>query len=340
MISFFPAPYPDELWYSVICRYHIRSGSLTVEHTIQDLYKAHHLNFSIELCGDIQPQSTPFSRFLSQKEIVMEHTLFPYYTRFFPTNRKRSAYMLTLNGNRHVGQHIGIYQSSSMDARRLRYCPQCFSEDIATYGEPYWHRLHQIPGIAVCPRHGCWLADTEITLTGHRHNLLFPALPDCHLLPTPDTTPTAAQIAFAALMQDALTASYDFCDGNGYRAIIKQALRNRGYASVTGGRIYATRIAEAVSAFYGNAFECVDSKEIYGVASSNRTASVRKILQLACFLGLSLPDLLAPPPADNTLAEIREMYQQGISMYHIAQLYGMDAKTVARWVKTEGHHRP
>ncbi|MFR4340295.1 MAG: hypothetical protein ACLT3F_05975 [Gemmiger formicilis] len=30
------------------------------------------------------------------------------------------------------------------------------------------------PRIAVCPRHGCWLADTEITLTGHRHNLLFP----------------------------------------------------------------------------------------------------------------------------------------------------------------------
>lgn len=118
--------------------------------------------------------------------------------------------MLALNGNRHAGQHIGIYQSSSMDARRLRYCPQCFDEDIATYGEPYWHRLHQIPGIAVCPRHGCWLADTEITLTGHRHNLLFPAMPDCHLLPTPDTTPTAAQRTFATLMQKALTAPYDF----------------------------------------------------------------------------------------------------------------------------------
>lgn len=134
-------------------------------------------------------------------------------------------------------------------------------------------------------------------------------------------------------MQDALTAPYDFCDSSGYRAIIKRALRNRGYASVTGGRIYAARIAEAVNAFYGNNVESVDSKEVYGVASSNRTVSVRKILQLACFLGLSLSDLLSPPPEDNTLAEIREMYQQGISMYHIAQLYGTDRKTIARWVK-------
>ena len=100
-----------------------------------------------------------------------------------------------------------------------------------------------------------------------------------------------------------MTAPYDFCDGGGYRAIIKRALRNRGYASVTGGRIYAARIAEAVNAFYGGNFESVDSNEIYGVASNSRTVSVRKILQLACFLNLSLSDLLAPPSEDNTLAE-------------------------------------
>lgn len=255
MIPFFPAPYPDELWYSVICRYHIRSGNPSVKYSIRELYGTNHINVPVELCGALSPllEAIP-TKALTTKDIIMQHTLYPYYTRFFSTNRKKSAYMLALNGNRHAGQHIGIYQSSSMDARRLRYCPECFDEDIAAYGEPYWHRLHQIPGIAVCPRHGCWLADTEVTLTGHRHNLLFPALPDCHLLPTPDTTPTAAQKTFAALMQDALTAPYDFHGGGGYRAIIKRALRNRGYASVTGGRIYAARIAEVVNAFYGGNF--------------------------------------------------------------------------------------
>lgn len=229
------------------------------DYSIRELYGTNHINVPVELCGALSSllEAIP-AKALTAKDIIMQHTLYPYYTRFFSNNRKKSAYMLALNGNRHAGQHIGIYQSSSMDARRLRYCPQCFDEDIVTYGEPYWHRLHQIPGIAVCPRHGCWLADTEITLTGHRHNLLFPALPDCHLLPTPDTTPTTAQKTYAALMQDALTAPYDFCDSSGYRAIIKRALRNRGYASVTGGRIYAARIAEAVNAFYGNNVESVD----------------------------------------------------------------------------------
>ena len=131
MISFFPMPYPDELWYSVICRYHIRSGNPSFKYSIRELYGANHINVPVELCGALSPllDALP-TKDLTAKDIIMQHTLYPYYTRFFSINRKKSAYMLALNGNRHAGQHIGIYQSSSMDARRLRYCPQCFYEDI------------------------------------------------------------------------------------------------------------------------------------------------------------------------------------------------------------------
>ena len=38
MISFFPSPYPDELWYSVICRYHVHSGNYCAKHTMRQLY--------------------------------------------------------------------------------------------------------------------------------------------------------------------------------------------------------------------------------------------------------------------------------------------------------------
>ena len=58
------------------------------------------------------------------------------------------------------------------------------------------------------------------------------------------------------------------------------------------------------------------------------------VLQLAVLLRLTLYDLLhAPDAVLDYKAEMKEMYQSGASMYHIAQLYGTDAKTVARWVK-------
>jgi len=59
------------------------------------------------------------------------------------------------------------------------------------------------------------------------------------------------------------------------------------------------------------------------------------VLQLAVLLGLSLNDLLhAPDAVPDYKAEMKAMYQSGASMYHIAQLYGIDAKTVARWIKS------
>ena len=40
MIAQFPTPYPDELLYSQICRYHIRSGNYCATFTVDDIY--HH----------------------------------------------------------------------------------------------------------------------------------------------------------------------------------------------------------------------------------------------------------------------------------------------------------
>lgn len=38
MLTYFPSPYPDEWWYSVLCRYHVRSGHSKYATTISELY--------------------------------------------------------------------------------------------------------------------------------------------------------------------------------------------------------------------------------------------------------------------------------------------------------------
>ena len=53
MISFFPSPYPDELWYSVICRYHVHSGNYCAKHTLRQLYGDNFCAPSLMLCGPI-----------------------------------------------------------------------------------------------------------------------------------------------------------------------------------------------------------------------------------------------------------------------------------------------
>lgn len=91
MIPFFPAPYPDELWYSVICRYHIRSGNPSVKYSIRELYGANHINVPVELCGALSSllEAIP-AKALTAKDIIMQHTLYPYIHASFPTTAKKA----------------------------------------------------------------------------------------------------------------------------------------------------------------------------------------------------------------------------------------------------------
>lgn len=142
-------------------------------------------------------------------------------------------------------------------------------------------------------------------------------------------------LALDSLLHDTLDSSFDYRDGSVYHAVLDCALRSRGWRSLTGGRTYATKIETALLSLYGNYIPTADisAKQLHATLCSKSVAP-RYVLQLAVLLGLSLHDLLHTPDAmTDYKAELKAMYQSGASMYHIAQLYGMDAKTVARWVK-------
>lgn len=41
----------------------------------------------------------------------------------------------------------------------LRICPECMKEDVSKYGTAYYHRIHHIPSVSICPYHGCGLIE-------------------------------------------------------------------------------------------------------------------------------------------------------------------------------------
>lgn len=47
-----------------------------------------------------------------------------------------------------------MHVSQVHEPKYLQSCPQCRIRDVKEFGEAYWHRIHQIPGISVCPSHG------------------------------------------------------------------------------------------------------------------------------------------------------------------------------------------
>lgn len=336
MISFFPTPYPDELWYSVICRYHIRSGNPCVKYTLQQLYGEHCYNASLMLCGPVQHILAQLpDKLLTAKQIILEHTLYPYYARFFSASRKRAAHGYVQSGDPRAVHRLGIYQSGFTHPV-MRYCPVCFAEDIVQYGEPYWHRLHQLPDMQICPKHHSWLVDTDVLYESSRQlSLCLPALQMQLAAPSGIPIPEPL-LALSTAIQDALTSPFNMASGDTYRTVFDQKLRDCGFRSLTGGRTYAGKIETALLSFYGSSISVDDisAKQLHATLSQ-KNVSTRHILELATFWGLSMHDLLSPSlKSHDYKVEMQEMYTAGTSMYTIAKLYGVDAKTVARWVKS------
>ncbi|MCB0190755.1 MAG: TniQ family protein [Anaerolineae bacterium] len=153
MIGHFPHPYPEELFYSVCARYSEQMQYPTKIAVCDALFGVPNLN----VIADFPTRLKPFSRNLlpghtlkDMRQIVRYHSQFPYYAPFLPVRRRVPILSIM-----HVGPKSGSRLLGSRIPRlnRLKFCPECVNADRIDYGECFWRRVHQIPGIKICPTH-------------------------------------------------------------------------------------------------------------------------------------------------------------------------------------------
>lgn len=175
MIAFFPEIYPDELLYSQIARYHSRSGYASYVYTVSDIYqngKLVHPNVDF-----VNKYTTDAMKWITKNDtwenIAFKHTMYPAYIRFLPKQRRIDAVngILSCEGNWKNLMCLPLLN----EQRYIRYCPECAKEDRENYGETYWHRTHQIPRIRVCPKHRCFLENSEIPVSSKSSPGLYDA---------------------------------------------------------------------------------------------------------------------------------------------------------------------
>ena len=72
----------------------------------------------------------------------------------------------------------------------LRFCPACLTEDLSKYGEAYWHRLHQAPGVMVCPVHEEVLLNSSVPKKTTHEYAYVAARPENCKIPRPSSVPS------------------------------------------------------------------------------------------------------------------------------------------------------
>src|SRR5690625_2944413 len=175
MLNFFPTLYPDEMLMSVINRYKRKCGMVSKRALERDLF-----NQIIGQKSVLFPQNTstlisklpPRSKVTSQ-EIIINHTAFPYFTAFLSGERSNEIYRSMEDSNSiNIENMTGIAGSKVKLYNRLRYCPICFSEDMEKYGESYWRRIHQMPGVLYCQKHRVLIKESNVVISDSKNDYL------------------------------------------------------------------------------------------------------------------------------------------------------------------------
>lgn len=91
---------------------------------------------------------------LTSEIAIRNHTMYPLVAPFLSKERAEKVLeRMVISDARSLDFLTGSIQSGISRKTHFYSCPRCDAEDIERWGEPYWHRLFQAPGVSVCPEH-------------------------------------------------------------------------------------------------------------------------------------------------------------------------------------------
>jgi Tn7-like transposition protein D/TniQ len=175
VIGYFPPPHPDELLYNIIARLSSMGGFRSQRGVGEDLFASPTATAVADLphrLGSLVRQVHE-STGLSADILIDKHTLWPYWAAFHSAER-RAGTRSEMTSLGHPYLSLGLMATRSPWLRYFRYCRVCIEEDRGSeFGEAYWHRTHQIPGILVCNRHGEPLQDSNVEFRDGRGRFAY-----------------------------------------------------------------------------------------------------------------------------------------------------------------------
>jgi Tn7-like transposition protein D/TniQ len=165
MISFFPTIYADELLYSVCARffdYVQYPKPLTVFEellgNVEDIGTFIPLN-----CFEYLYKNLPHNHEYSVHRLVNQHSVIPFYRPFLALEQVELFYRyLERPKVKQVSRQFRVKNEHLRISEWLRFCPLCLAEEKEKLNEGYWHRLHQLPGVEICPVHFVFLQNSGL----------------------------------------------------------------------------------------------------------------------------------------------------------------------------------
>ncbi|MFB6367707.1 TnsD family transposase [Paenibacillus elgii] len=261
MLVFFPTPYPDELYYSIIARYIKWSGEPHYRSLLQSIFGNKHVTASVDLPSNIGRlvERLPVTSQLTVEQLIQKHTMFPFYSAFLPPEQAEAVRKSMIEGNgNEIYSRIGVMGSAIRPNKFIRYCKECLSHDLETYGESYWHRIHQLPGLDVCVEHGIELLDSNISPHGeNKYKFVAADKRNSPLNCVAKRTPRKDFEKYCSLSKNIrilLDNKFPYRSREWFGQYYLNKLQELRYASIIGRNVDQDRLCHNFISFYGESF--------------------------------------------------------------------------------------
>lgn len=176
-LTLFPEPYPGESFYSVLCRYHVRSGNINGWRTISQLFGYNSSMGSTLLTPfhlEMVKYWVPDSPDIRAEDMLRGNTAYTVYAlSAFSYEIAQMQEVITSRDTTRSFPH-NMQSRLASHAGRLRFCPECAAEQRKIYGEPYWQVLFQLDEVEYCPLHRIRVRTTPIPYKSIRSHF-YPA---------------------------------------------------------------------------------------------------------------------------------------------------------------------
>ena len=249
-----PPLLPDMTLYSLTACAHRMAGRSRGSETCFALYGHHRAG----LLHDFPSNVAEFCQrtnmvYGDAANLLRQATTLPYFTRF---RRKdfEAEILSAMCGpdGRRLKFLLGLPASPSGASFPLRACPCCKLQDESDYGFAYWHRRHQLPGVAVCQLHAVRLRQSRFRIDRRRRSLfLLPGDPGLFLADPPRSLREDPLLQrLSALSADALDRPLPIeCTAFHLQSTYLHGLRDRGLLT-NRGRIRAQEFIRLIKIRY------------------------------------------------------------------------------------------
>lgn len=329
MIAFFPQPYDDELLYSWLARYYVRTGYVNYIFVGDDLFKSRVQLPRIEFINNLTEDAVrAITKFKPMEQVILENTMFPYYGRFISKEKRIKAFSSMVSMTSGYYNLMPVPTRKIGVERRLRFCPLCAKEDRNKYGETYWHRTHQLIGLSVCPYHNCLIEETDLSMLSNVSPSLITAEETVPQLPIANLSDSEMDIQVSNYLKAVFDSDFDFESDVSVTELFYRRMIGTPYLSARGEQRNLTKIVQDFSAYYRalSVLHISEWSQIQKMMQGKRLNPFEVCL-MALFLKISPYDLThITVPKEDIISKydkrIKELHQKGLKYPAIAKEVG------------------